>query len=143
MDAVVEGAKLLLGGSRPDDPELQKGFFYLPTIFTECRTDMRIVQEEVFGPVLMVETFETEEEAITIANDTTYGLSGAVWSRNQDRAERVASALRMGTVWINDFNIYFAQAPWGGYKRSGIGRELGGLGLDEYTEDARSTSPIY
>ncbi|MFP4011433.1 MAG: betaine-aldehyde dehydrogenase [Spirochaetaceae bacterium] len=129
-----EGARLMLGGSRPDDPALSKGFFYLPTIFTDCTTDMRIVQEEVFGPVLTVETFETEEEAIRLANDTTYGLSGAVWTKDQDRAERVAQALRMGTVWINDFNIYFAQAPWGGYKQSGIGRELGRAGLDEYTE---------
>jgi betaine-aldehyde dehydrogenase len=129
-----EGARLVLGGQRPEDPELANGFFYLPTIFTGCDTSMRIVQDEVFGPVLTVETFSTEEEAIALANDTTYGLSGAVWSRDQDRAERVASALRMGTVWINDFNIYFAQAPWGGYKQSGIGRELGKQGLEEYTE---------
>ncbi len=129
-----EGAKLVLGGGRPKDPALQKGFFVEPTIFTNCNTSMRIVQEEVFGPVLTVETFKTEEEAIRIANDTTYGLSGAVWSRDQDKANRVATAMRMGTVWINDFNIYFAQAPWGGYKQSGIGRELGQMGLEEYTE---------
>jgi betaine-aldehyde dehydrogenase len=129
-----EGAKLVTGGGRPKDPELQKGFFVEPTIFTDCDTSMRIVQEEVFGPVLTVERFKTEEEAIRIANDSTYGLSGAVWTRDQDRAKRVSSAMRMGTVWINDFNIYFAQAPWGGYKQSGIGRELGAMGLEEYTE---------
>jgi betaine-aldehyde dehydrogenase len=129
-----EGAKLALGGRRPDAPELRKGFFYEPTIFLDCDTTMRIVQEEVFGPVLTVETFRTEAEAIALANDTTYGLSGAVWTKDQNRAQRVASAFRMGTVWINDFNIYFAQAPWGGYKQSGIGRELGKPGLEEYTE---------
>ena len=129
-----EGAKLALGGKRPEQRELQKGFFFEPTVFLDCDTSMRIVQEEVFGPVLTVEKFRSEEEAIRLANDTTYGLSGAVWTRDQDRAERVASAFRMGTVWINDFNIYFAQAPWGGYKQSGIGRELGKPGLEEYTE---------
>lgn len=129
-----EGATLALGGKRPDAPELQKGFFYEPTIFLDCDSSMRIVQEEVFGPVLTVEKFKTEEEAIALANDTTYGLSGAVWTKDQDRAARVAHAFRMGTVWINDFNIYFAQAPWGGYKQSGIGRELGKPGLEEYTE---------
>jgi betaine-aldehyde dehydrogenase len=129
-----EGAVLILGGERPKQPELQDGFFYLPTIFTNCRNEMRIVQEEVFGPVLTIEKFSTEEEAVSRANSTIYGLSGAVWTSDQNRAQRVASALRMGTVWINDFNIYFAQAPWGGYKQSGIGRELGKPGLEEYTE---------
>lgn len=95
---------------------------------------MRIVQDEVFGPVLTVETFRTEEEAVALANDTRYGLAGAVWTGDMNRAERVSRALRMGTVWINDFHPYFPQAPWGGYKQSGIGRELGKTGLEEYTE---------
>lgn len=129
-----EGAKLETGGKRPEDPELANGFFYLPTIFSSCTSDMRIVKEEVFGPVLTVETFKTEEEVVSLANDTIYGLAGAVWSKDIEKAERVASKLRMGTVWINDFHPYFAQAPWGGYKQSGIGRELGRMGLEEYTE---------
>ncbi len=129
-----EGAKLLVGGKRPEDPELEKGFFYLPTIFGECTADMRIVQEEIFGPVLTIERFTSEEEVIALANDTIYGLAGAVWTKDIEKAERVTSQLRMGTVWINDFHPYFAQAPWGGYKQSGIGRELGKTGLEEYTE---------
>jgi betaine-aldehyde dehydrogenase len=129
-----EGANLVIGGKRPEDPELREGFFYLPTIFVDCQADMRIVQEEVFGPVLTVERFKDENEVVDLANGTIYGLAGAVWTANGNKAERVASALRMGTVWINDFHPYFAQAPWGGYKQSGIGRELGKLGLEEYTE---------
>ncbi|MFB4165148.1 betaine-aldehyde dehydrogenase [Alteribacillus sp. JSM 102045] len=129
-----EGAKLEIGGKRPDDPELQDGFFYLPTIFTNCKSDMRIVQEEIFGPVLTIETFNSKEVAVEIANDSIYGLAGAVFTTDIDKAEEVASKLRMGTVWINDFHPYFAQAPWGGYKQSGIGRELGHIGLEEYTE---------
>ncbi|MGA9172610.1 MAG: betaine-aldehyde dehydrogenase [Thermoactinomyces sp.] len=129
-----EGATLRIGGKRPDGPEFARGFFIEPTIFDHCASDMRIVQEETFGPILTIETFRTEEEAISLANDTIYGLAGAVWTRDMNRAERVSRALRMGTVWINDFHPYFPQAPWGGYKQSGIGRELGKTGLEEYTE---------
>src|SRR5690606_25877683 len=129
-----EGAKLLTGGKRPEQEELSRGFFFEPTVFDECSPDMRIVQEETFGPILTVETFRTEEEAIRLANDSVYGLAGAVWTQNMNRAERVSRSLRLGTVWINDYHPYFPQAPWGGYKQSGIGRELGKTGLEEYTE---------
>ncbi len=129
-----EGAKLVLGGARPEDPELQKGFFYLPTLFTECTNEMKIVQEEVFGPVITIEKFDTEEEALRRANSTIYGLSAGFWTTDPDRIYRMSRGLKFGTVWVNDFNVYFTQAPWGGYKQSGMGRELGKMGLEEYTE---------
>ncbi|MEA3464891.1 MAG: aldehyde dehydrogenase family protein, partial [Thermodesulfobacteriota bacterium] len=132
--AIDEGAHLELGGARPDDPALQNGFFYLPTLFSGCTNDMRIVQEEVFGPVISVESFKSEDEVITRANSTIYGLAAGFWTRNIERTHRISSALRFGTVWINDFNVYFTQAPWGGFKQSGFGRELGRMGLEEYTE---------
>jgi betaine-aldehyde dehydrogenase len=129
-----EGATLALGGGRPKNPQLQHGFFIEPTIFTNCHTEMRIVQEESFGPVMTIESFDGEEAAIRLANDSKYGLAGAVWTQDMNRAERVAREMRMGTVWINDYHPYFPQAPWGGYKQSGIGRELSHAGLEEYTE---------
>ena len=95
---------------------------------------MSVTQEESFGPVLTVETFTDEDEAVRIANDSIYGLAGAVWTQDAGKAERVAGRLRMGTVWINDYHPYVPQAEWGGYKQSGIGRELGLAGLDEYRE---------
>ncbi|MCD5324222.1 MULTISPECIES: betaine-aldehyde dehydrogenase [Pontibacillus] len=131
---VNEGATLAVGGKRPDDPELQQGFFYLPTIFTDCTSDMTVVQEEAFGPIITVEKFTEEDEAVRISNDSIYGLAGGVWTNDTRKAERCAAKMRMGTVWINDFNLYFPHAPWGGFKQSGIGRELGKLGLEEYTE---------
>lgn len=129
-----EGARLLLGGKRPADPALANGFFVEPTLFTECTNDMRIVQEEVFGPVITIERFSTEDEALARANSTIYGLSAGFWTRDPDRMRRMSADLRFGTVWVNDFNVYFTQAPWGGYKQSGLGRELGRMGLEEYTE---------
>lgn len=139
-----EGATLLIGGKRPQNEEFSRGFFFEPTIFDNCSSDMRIVQEETFGPIMTIETFRTEKQAIELANDSVYGLAGAVWTRDMNRAERVSQAFRMGTVWINDYHPYFPQAPWGGYKQSGIGRELGKTGLEEFTEQKhifKNTNP--
>lgn len=135
--ALAEGAVLRCGGRPPDPvefPSLVRGCYYLPTVLDRCRTDMTCVQDESFGPVLTVETFRTEEEAIALGNDTVYGLAGAVWTSDAGKAERVASALRHGTIWINDYHPYLPQAEWGGFKQSGVGRELGPTGLHEYLE---------
>jgi betaine-aldehyde dehydrogenase len=129
-----EGARVVAGGCRPDQPELQKGFFYRPTVLDGCHAGMRVVREETFGPILTVERFGTEAEAIALANDTEYGLAGAVFTTDGARAHRVAAALRCGTVWINDYHPYIPGAEWGGMKRSGNGRELGLTGLAEYQE---------
>ena len=128
-----EGAKLVLGGKRPTDVP-DGGFYYEPTIFTDVDNSMTIAQEEIFGPVLSVIKFKNDEEAIRIANDSIYGLASAVWSEDHDRALTVAKRIRAGTVWINDHHLINCVAPFGGYKQSGLGRELAGYGLNEYTE---------
>ena len=130
----AEGARLLTGGRRPTSPELSRGFFLEPTVFVDCDRSMRIVQEEIFGPVVSVERFRTEDEAVELANDTRYGLAGGVWTSEASRAQRVANRLRHGTIWINDYHPYVPQAEWGGFGKSGIGRELGPAGLEEYRE---------
>jgi betaine-aldehyde dehydrogenase len=127
---LAEGAVLRCGGHRVEGD----GFFYRPTVLDECKQGMRVVREESFGPVLTVERFTTEDEAVRLANDTEYGLAGAVWTQDAGKAQRVAGRLRHGTVWINDYHPYVPQAEWGGFKQSGIGRELGPTGLDEYRE---------
>ncbi|SCS43536.1 betaine-aldehyde dehydrogenase [Staphylococcus caeli] len=142
--AKAENATIAIGGKRPDRDDLKDGFFFEPTVITDCDTSMRIVQEEVFGPVVTIEGFSTEVEAIELANDSIYGLAGGVFTQDISKAERVSNQLKMGTVWINDFHPYFAQAPWGGYKQSGIGRELGKEGLAEYQVEKhilRNTNP--
>ncbi|PVF93369.1 putative aldehyde dehydrogenase [Serendipita vermifera] len=110
-----------------------KGFFVEPVIFTDVKSDMKIVQEEIFGPVICIGRFETEEEAIELANDTKYGLGAAVYSTNGAQCIRVSSAIAAGTVWINQYGLLSNQSPFGGYKMSGIGRELGSYALAEYT----------
>ncbi|MGA1310790.1 MAG: aldehyde dehydrogenase family protein [Candidatus Nanopelagicales bacterium] len=133
-EALNEGALLRAGGKRPTESHLQDGFFFRPTVLDKCNTKMNCVQDESFGPVLTVETFKTEEEAIHLGNDTIYGLAGAVWTNDLDKANRVADSLRHGTIWINDYHPYVPQAEWGGFKQSGVGRELGPMGLAEYQE---------
>ncbi|MCX6431318.1 MAG: aldehyde dehydrogenase family protein, partial [Actinobacteria bacterium] len=132
--AVAEGAVLRCGGTPPTDPALADGYFFLPTILDGCVTSMGCVQDESFGPVMTVETFRTEDEAIAIGNDTIYGLAGAVWSSDAGRVQRIAKRLRHGTIWINDYHPYLPQAEWGGFKQSGVGRELGPTGIHEYLE---------
>jgi len=124
-----EGAKVILGGKKRPG----KGFFIDPTIFTDIRQDMKIVREEIFGPVLSVGKFKTEDEAIALANDTTYGLSAGLHSSDANQCMRVSSALEAGTVWVNQYNMLNNNVPFGGKHQSGIGRELGSYALEEYT----------
>jgi betaine-aldehyde dehydrogenase len=151
---LAQGARLLAGGRRPEQEELARGWFYRPTVLDGCRSGMTVLGEESFGPVLTVETFggdgqggdaqggdaqggdgqQAEDAAVRIANDTAYGLAGAVWTQDAGKGQRVAARLRHGTVWINDYHPYVPQAEWGGFKQSGNGRELGPTGLAEYRE---------
>ncbi|GGL31825.1 aldehyde dehydrogenase family protein [Nocardia jinanensis] len=136
--ARADGAIIRTGGAFATGDRgagnLDGGYFYLPTVIDGATREMACVHDEGFGPTVTVETFRTEDEAVVIANDTDYGLAGAVWSSDTARARRIAARLRHGTVWINDFGPYLPQAEWGGYGRSGIGRELGSSGLHEYRE---------
>ncbi|KAL6549370.1 Betaine aldehyde dehydrogenase 2 [Orobanche hederae] len=138
--AKEEGATILCGGARPQ--HLKKGYFIQPTIITDVKTSMQIWREEVFGPVLCVKTFATEEEAVELANDTHYGLGAAVLSQDLERCERMTKAFQAGIVWVNCSQPCFSQAPWGGKKRSGFGRELGEWGLDNYLNVKQVTQYI-
>lgn len=130
---IEAGARLRVGGHW-GGKEHEDGYFYAPTVLDQCDRENPAVIEEGFGPVITVETFSTEAEAIETANHTEYGLAGAVWTSDAGTANRVSRRLRHGTVWINDYHPYLPQAEWGGFKSSGVGRELGPTGLEEYTE---------
>ena len=127
---LAEGARLVTGGAEPPEG-LKKGYFVRPTVFSEVRPDMTIAQEEIFGPVLAILPYENEEEAVRIANDSIYGLAGGVWSSDPEHAKRVARRLRVGSVEVNG-GAFNPLAPFGGYKQSGHGRELGRFGLEEF-----------
>jgi betaine-aldehyde dehydrogenase len=132
VELCKQEAKLVAGGKRPDS--LRHGFYMEPTVFCDVPNSARIAQEEIFGPVAAVIPFSDEAEAIRIANETRYGLAAAVWSRDIFRAFRVVKALRAGVVWVNHMQPTYVEAPWGGYKQSGFGRELGPWGIEEYLE---------
>ncbi|GAC1356353.1 MAG: aldehyde dehydrogenase family protein [Vulcanimicrobiaceae bacterium] len=131
---IDEGATLACGGKRLAGTLGERGNFIVPTIFTDTTPRMRIVQEEIFGPVLVVQKFRDELEAVSVANDTVYGLAGAVFTNDIAKAHRVIKKLRAGITWINTYHPTYNEAPWGGYKQSGIGRELGTYGYEAYTE---------
>ncbi len=129
-----QGAEVVVGGGKPAAEALQKGSFVEPTIFVAVKNEMKIAQEEIFGPVLSVIKYKDVDEAVSLANDSIYGLGGGVWSRSNDKAVAVAKRLRTGTVWINEWHMLNVKAPFGGYKQSGIGREFGVEGLEAYLE---------
>jgi betaine-aldehyde dehydrogenase len=128
------GARLVCGGGRPDDATLAAGYFIQPTVFADCTDDMAIVNEEIFGPVMAVLVFDTEDEVVARANDTPFGLAAGLFTRDVSRAHRVAAHLQAGTVWVNTYNITPIEMPFGGYKQSGIGRENSQVAIDHYTQ---------
>ena len=129
---VEEGARLVTGGEEPPDG-CERGYFVRPTVFSDVSNDMTIAQEEIFGPVLTIIPYDDEEDAVRIANDSMYGLAGGVWSGDEERAKRVARRIRTGQVEING-GVFNPLAPFGGYKQSGHGRELGKFALEEYLQ---------
>jgi aldehyde dehydrogenase (NAD+) len=144
--AKQDGAKCVLGGQAYTGPAAKGGQFVEPTIFTEVNNKMRIAQEEVFGPLLAVIPFDTEEDAISIGNDVDFGLAAGVWTQDIGRAIRMSEKLRVGTVWVNTYRAVSFTSPFGGYKRSGIGRESGLEAIKQYMQVksvwiAQQTSP--
>ena len=131
--AKSDGARLVTGGNRATGDGLGQGLFVEPTIFAEARNDMALAQTEVFGPVLAVIPFETEEEAVNIANDIPFGLASGIWTRDISRAMRLIPRMKSGVVWVNTYRMVAAQAPFGGTKESGFGRERGEAGIMEFT----------
>ena len=133
-NGVDEGATLVLGGKRPTSPPFDKGYYVMPTVFTGVTQNMKIAREEIFGPVVSILKFSSDEEVLAAANDSTFGLCASVWTRDLARGIRFVDSLQVGTVWVNQHMNLVAEFPWGGYKESGLGKESGVRGLEEYTQ---------
>ncbi len=131
--AKSEGAKLLCGGKIPDNSQLKRGFFFEPTVLAQVTPQMSIFREEAFGPIAVLSKFSTPEEAIALANDSDFGLAASIWTKDQDLARSTAAKINAGTVWINTYGMFYNQLPFGGFKQSGFGKELGKEGFLEYT----------
>ncbi|MGH7808009.1 MAG: aldehyde dehydrogenase family protein, partial [Thermodesulfobacteriota bacterium] len=129
---VEEGAKVLHGGGRPK--KFSKGYFFEPTVLADVKPTSTVACDEIFGPIVAVIPFKTEEEAIKISNDTIYGLAGGIWTQNLKRALRMAKAVKAGYLWVNTYGGIIPETPYGGFKQSGIGKELGTEGIDMYLE---------
>jgi acyl-CoA reductase-like NAD-dependent aldehyde dehydrogenase len=132
--AIDEGARLVLGGKRPTDPPLDKGFFVMPTVFADCTPNLTITREEVFGPVVGIYKFSTDEEALKAANDTVFGLCGSVWTNDYARGLKLVNGLHAGSIWINQHMNLVPETPWGGFKESGLMKEGGVIGPEGYTQ---------
>ena len=125
---------MVAGGTTPTEPALARGYYVRPTVFVDVQPDMTIAREEIFGPVVSIMAFDTPEDAVRLANDTRFGLTAGVWTRDVKLAHRMARAIRAGTIWVNMFNVVTSEAPFGGFKESGWGRENGPHAIDAFTE---------
>jgi len=128
-----EGAKIACGGKIPDEAKLKNGFFFEPTVIVDVTPTMAVFQEEIFGPVACISKFSSETEAIKLANDSHFGLAACIWSQDKGKAETLAQKINSGTVWINTYGMFYPETPFGGFKQSGFGKELGKEGFLEYT----------
>jgi len=131
--AKLKGAKVLCGGKIPEDPSLKNGFFFEPAVITDARPEADIFQQEVFGPVACINKFFNEDEAVDLANDSSFGLAACIWTKDLGKAQNLAKRINSGTIWVNTYGMFYNQAPFGGFKQSGFGKELGEEGFLEYT----------